>query len=85
MFVENLGAPWSSGAWGPGPNGPVVNTPLIETMQEKVDAIELQQDELEQYSRRNSVRLSGLTEGANEGGAGHIKQCDVHHAPYRHL
>ena len=28
MFVENLGAPWSSGAWGPGPNGPVVNPPL---------------------------------------------------------
>ena len=28
LFVENLGAPWSSGAWGPGPNGPVVNPPL---------------------------------------------------------
>ena len=24
LFVENSGAPWSSGAWGPGPNGPVV-------------------------------------------------------------
>ena len=33
MFVENLGAPWSSGAWGPGPNGPVVNTPLYTTHQ----------------------------------------------------
>ena len=32
----------------------------------KVDDIELQQDELEQYSRRNSVRLSGLTEKADE-------------------
>ena len=39
----------------------------IETLQKKVDAIELQQDELEQYSRRNSVRLSGLTEEADEG------------------
>ena len=38
----------------------------IETLQKKVDAIELQQDELEQYSRRNSVRLSGLTEEADE-------------------
>ena len=38
----------------------------IETLQKKVDAIELQQDELEQYSRRNSVRLSGLTEEAEE-------------------
>ena len=28
LFVENLGAPWSSGAWGLGPNGPVVNPPL---------------------------------------------------------
>ena len=28
LFVENSGAPWSSGAWGPGPNGPVVNPPL---------------------------------------------------------
>ena len=26
LFVENLGAPWSSGAWGP--NGPVVDPPL---------------------------------------------------------
>ena len=32
MFVENLGAPWSSGAWGPGPNGPVVNTPLAGSL-----------------------------------------------------
>ena len=38
----------------------------IKTLQKKVDAIELQQDELEQYSRRNSVRLSGLTEETNE-------------------
>ena len=38
----------------------------IETLQKKVDAIELQQDELEQYSRRNSVRLSGLNEEADE-------------------
>ena len=38
----------------------------IETLQKKVYAIELQQDELEQYSRRNSVRLSGLTEEADE-------------------
>ncbi len=30
MFVDNLGAPWSSGAWGPGPNGPVVNPPLFK-------------------------------------------------------
>ncbi len=29
LFVENVGAPWSSGAWGPGPNGPVVDPPLI--------------------------------------------------------
>ena len=34
MFVENLGAPWSSGGGGggggaPGPNGPVVNPPLL--------------------------------------------------------
>ena len=28
LFVENLGALWSSGAWGPGPNGPVVDPPL---------------------------------------------------------
>ena len=28
MFVEHLGAPWSSGACDPGPNGPVVNPPL---------------------------------------------------------
>ena len=27
-FIENLGAPWSSGARGPGPNGPVVDPPL---------------------------------------------------------
>ena len=38
----------------------------IETLQKKVDAVELQQDELEQYSRRNSVRLSGLTAEADE-------------------
>ena len=31
MFVDNLGAPWSSGAWGPGPNGPVVNPPLASS------------------------------------------------------
>ena len=28
LFVENVGAPWSSGAWGPGQNGPVVDPPL---------------------------------------------------------
>ena len=60
----------------------------IETLQKKVDAIELQQDELEQYSRRNSVRLSGLTEEADEDvvkGVLVTLNHDVHHAPYRHL
>ena len=27
VVVENLVAPWSSGAWDPGPNGPVVDPP----------------------------------------------------------
>ena len=38
----------------------------IETLQKEVDAIELQQDEPEQYSRRNSVCLFGLKDGVDD-------------------
>ena len=38
----------------------------IETLKKEVHGLQLQQDEMEQYSRRNSVRLSGLPERQNE-------------------
>ena len=38
----------------------------IKTLEEKVSVLELKQDEAEQYSRRSSVRISGIPEVANE-------------------
>ena len=39
-FIENLGAPWSSGAWGPGPNGPVVDPPLLLRLERTMNLLE---------------------------------------------
>ena len=39
---------------------------LISKLEEKVDLLEAKQDETEQYSRRNSLRISGLPEKKDE-------------------
>ena len=45
----------------------------IEDLQVRVVSLEERCDELEQYSRRNTVRIRGLTEAANEDIDGLVK------------
>lgn len=54
---------------------------VIQNLEKKVSILEEQSDELEQYSRRNSLRVSGIPEDNDKDCYTHVLETLNHHLP----